>query len=87
MKIGGGPPLFMHGLKGGPFCQQKCQKLHLDAINKFSLLKQLYTTTFIDTYKSVSYNIDLISSVNLTSTIIIIVVVLIFNHHHHCETQ
>ena len=30
VQIGGGPPLFMHGLKGGPlknmqtFCQQKC---------------------------------------------------------------
>ena len=38
MQIGGGPPFFMHGLKGGPlknvlrFCQQKCEKLHLDAV-------------------------------------------------------
>ena len=37
--------IFYAWLKGGPlknmqtFCQQKCYKLHLDAISKYSLLK------------------------------------------------
>ena len=87
MQIGGGPPFFMHSLKGGggggghiKICHRFASKNVKSCIwmpsTNTAYQNNFMKTTFINTYKSVSYNNDLLSTVNITNTTIITVVVI-----------
>ena len=73
MQNGGGPPFFMHGLKGGGI-KKYANVLPAKMLKAATGCHQQIQPIKIALYNT--YNIDLISTVNITSTIIIVVVVL-----------